>query len=54
MTGTEALQAGAVICVISALVLWVMCRCAPYGWEDSDGFHEGHEHSDYTDPNGDR
>lgn len=57
MTPLHALQLGAVIATLSVLGLWAMCHCAKPGWQDSDGFHAGEEpfeHSDYTDPNGDR
>ena len=47
MTPLLTLQLIAVICTLSALAFWVLCHCARPGWEDEDGFHEGHEHTDF-------
>lgn len=32
----------------------IMAKCAKPGHEDADGFHAGHECSDYSEPDGNR
>ncbi len=47
MTAYKGLQIGAMVCIMCVGILWIMCRFAKPGHEDADGFHDGHEHSDY-------
>lgn len=47
MTGSEIAQAAGAFFIVCTVLMVILIKTAKPGWQDSDGFHAGHEHSDF-------